>query len=124
MLVETEVQVLRWATLRTRGNFRKPIQEGVPAMQRGPKLGPKAEPSRLTYSTFRCDGHLPAMIWLTGTYTPWTVSVQMGQPSLQRQKSSSCLFGDIGKLMIQLNEAAFCLEGKSFEFTSTFCLSM
>jgi hypothetical protein len=47
-------------TLRTRGNF----QEGVPGMQRGQK----AKPPRPTYSIFRSDCHLPAMIRLTGGY--------------------------------------------------------
>jgi len=34
---ETEIRGLRKAALRTRGNFGKPGQEGVPGLQRGPK---------------------------------------------------------------------------------------
>ncbi len=34
---ETEIRGLRPATLRTKGTFGKPIQEGVPGLQRGPK---------------------------------------------------------------------------------------
>ena len=41
----------------TPGQFGKPIQEGVPGLQRDPK----AKPPRLTYSIFRNDCHLPAM---------------------------------------------------------------
>ncbi len=39
------------------GHFGKPIKEGVPGLQRGPK----AKPPRLTYSIFRSYCHLPAM---------------------------------------------------------------
>ena len=34
---ETEIRGLRKTTLRTRGTFGKPIQVGVPGLQRGPK---------------------------------------------------------------------------------------
>ncbi len=34
---ETEIRGLRYTTLRTRGNFGKPIQEGVPGLQQGSK---------------------------------------------------------------------------------------
>ncbi len=61
---ETEIRVLRWVTLRTKGNFGKPIQEEVPGLQRGPKT----KLPRLTYSIFRDDCHLPAMIRLTVGY--------------------------------------------------------
>ncbi len=47
-----------------RGTFGKPIQEGVPGLQRGPR----DKLLRPTYSIFRDDCHLPAMIRLTGGY--------------------------------------------------------
>ncbi len=62
---ETDTRGLRQATLRTRGSFGKPIQEGVPGLQRGPK----AKLARPTNSIFRDDCHLPAMIRLTGGHT-------------------------------------------------------
>ncbi len=35
--LKTKIRELHWATLRTRGSFGKPLQEGVPGLQRGPK---------------------------------------------------------------------------------------
>jgi hypothetical protein len=62
--LETEIRGLCQATLRTRGTFGKPIQEGVPEFQRGPKT----KLPRPTNSIFRDDRHLPAMVRLTGGY--------------------------------------------------------
>ncbi len=46
------------------GHFGKPIKEGVPGLQRGPK----ARPPRLTYSILRSDCHSQPWIQLTDGY--------------------------------------------------------
>ncbi len=57
---KTEIRNLRQATF----TFGKPIQEGVPGLQQGPK----AKLPRPTYSISRDDCHLPVTIRLTGGY--------------------------------------------------------
>ncbi len=58
---------LRQAALGTRGHFGKPIQEGVPGLQRGPRA--KSPPA--TNSIFRSNSHLPAMVRPTGGSARW-----------------------------------------------------
>jgi hypothetical protein len=75
---KTKIRELRFATLWKRGNFGKPIQEGVPGLQRGPK----AKLAWPTYSIFRDGCKLPAMIRLTGGHYQKRTSPSLPKHSL------------------------------------------